>query len=103
MLTTRLNGMQMQRSGTDLLIYSIPQIIAFCSDFTPLSPGDIIATGTPEGGGHRRTPPRRPSTDQRLRPWIRARREVVEPVADRFEAHLREEATSSRAVRAIAC
>jgi 2-keto-4-pentenoate hydratase/2-oxohepta-3-ene-1,7-dioic acid hydratase in catechol pathway len=56
-LTTRLNGAQMQRSGTDLLIYSIPQIIAFCSDFTPLSPGDVIATGTPEGVGHRRTPP----------------------------------------------
>jgi 2-keto-4-pentenoate hydratase/2-oxohepta-3-ene-1,7-dioic acid hydratase in catechol pathway len=56
-LTTRLNGQEMQRSGTDLLIYSIPQIIAFCSDFTALSPGDIIATGTPEGVGHRRKPP----------------------------------------------
>jgi 2-keto-4-pentenoate hydratase/2-oxohepta-3-ene-1,7-dioic acid hydratase in catechol pathway len=56
-LTTRLNGSQMQRSGTDLLIYSIPQIIAFCSDFTELSPGDVIATGTPEGVGHRRNPP----------------------------------------------
>jgi 2-keto-4-pentenoate hydratase/2-oxohepta-3-ene-1,7-dioic acid hydratase in catechol pathway len=56
-LATRLNGIEMQRSGTDLLIYSIPQIIAFCSDFTPLSPGDVIATGTPEGVGHRRTPP----------------------------------------------
>jgi len=56
-LTTRLNGKEMQRSGTDLLIYSIPQIIAFCSDFTELSPGDVIATGTPEGVGHRRNPP----------------------------------------------
>jgi 2-keto-4-pentenoate hydratase/2-oxohepta-3-ene-1,7-dioic acid hydratase in catechol pathway len=56
-LMTRLNGTEMQRSGTDLLIYSIPQIIAFCSDFTTLSPGDVIATGTPEGVGHRRTPP----------------------------------------------
>jgi 2-keto-4-pentenoate hydratase/2-oxohepta-3-ene-1,7-dioic acid hydratase in catechol pathway len=55
-LMTRLNGQEMQRSGTDLLIYSIPQIIAFCSDFTPLSPGDVIATGTPEGVGHRRNP-----------------------------------------------
>ena len=55
-LMTRLNGQEMQRSGTDLLIYSIPQIISFCSDFTPLSPGDIIATGTPEGVGHRRNP-----------------------------------------------
>jgi 2-keto-4-pentenoate hydratase/2-oxohepta-3-ene-1,7-dioic acid hydratase in catechol pathway len=56
-LMTRLNGQEMQRSATDLLIYSIPQIISFCSDFTPLSPGDIIATGTPEGVGHRRNPP----------------------------------------------
>ena len=55
-LMTRLNGMEMQRSATDLLIYSVPHIIAFCSDFTPLSPGDVIATGTPEGVGHRRNP-----------------------------------------------
>ena len=56
-LMTRLNGKEVQHSGTELLIYSIPQIIAFCSDFTALSAGDIIATGTPEGVGHRRTPP----------------------------------------------
>jgi 2-keto-4-pentenoate hydratase/2-oxohepta-3-ene-1,7-dioic acid hydratase in catechol pathway len=56
-LTTRLNGKEMQRSGTDLLIYSVPQIIAFCSDFTELAPGDVIATGTPDGVGHRRNPP----------------------------------------------
>jgi 2-keto-4-pentenoate hydratase/2-oxohepta-3-ene-1,7-dioic acid hydratase in catechol pathway len=55
-LMTRLNGKEMQRSATDLLIYSVPHIIAFCSDFTPLSPGDVIATGTPEGVGHRRNP-----------------------------------------------
>jgi 2-keto-4-pentenoate hydratase/2-oxohepta-3-ene-1,7-dioic acid hydratase in catechol pathway len=56
-LTTRLNGQQVQHSGTDKLIYSIPQIVSFCSDFTALSPGDIIATGTPEGVGHGRKPP----------------------------------------------
>jgi 2-keto-4-pentenoate hydratase/2-oxohepta-3-ene-1,7-dioic acid hydratase in catechol pathway len=56
-LTTRLNGAEVQHSTTDLLIYAIPQIIAFCSDFTALSPGDIIATGTPEGVGHHRKPP----------------------------------------------
>ena len=33
------------------------QIVAFVSDFTPLSPGDVIATGTPEGVGMGRTPP----------------------------------------------
>ena len=56
-LMTRLNGKEMQHSGTQLLIYSIPQIIAFCSEFTELAPGDVIATGTPEGVGHRRNPP----------------------------------------------
>ena len=56
-LTTMLNGQQMQRSGTDQMIYSVPQIISFCSDFTYLHPGDIIATGTPEGVGQRRNPP----------------------------------------------
>jgi 2-keto-4-pentenoate hydratase/2-oxohepta-3-ene-1,7-dioic acid hydratase in catechol pathway len=56
-LVTRLNGNEMQRSGTDMLIHSVPAIVAFCSNFTELSPGDIIATGTPEGVGHRRTPP----------------------------------------------
>jgi 2-keto-4-pentenoate hydratase/2-oxohepta-3-ene-1,7-dioic acid hydratase in catechol pathway len=56
-LTTRLNGQQVQHATTDQLIYSIPQIIAFCSDFTALSPGDVIATGTPEGVGHSRKPP----------------------------------------------
>jgi 2-keto-4-pentenoate hydratase/2-oxohepta-3-ene-1,7-dioic acid hydratase in catechol pathway len=56
-LITRLNGQPVQHSGTDKLIYSIPQIVSFCSDFTALSPGDIIATGTPEGVGHGRKPP----------------------------------------------
>jgi 2-keto-4-pentenoate hydratase/2-oxohepta-3-ene-1,7-dioic acid hydratase in catechol pathway len=56
-LTTRLNGVEMQRSSTGLVIHSIPALIAFCSDFTTLSAGDVIATGTPEGVGHRRSPP----------------------------------------------
>ena len=56
-LMTRLNGKEVQHATTDQLIYSIQQIIAFCSDFTALSPGDIIATGTPEGVGHSRKPP----------------------------------------------
>src|SRR5206468_790738 len=55
-LATRLNRQEVQTSGTDPLIHSVPQIIAFCSDFTPLAPGDVIATGTPEGVGHRRNP-----------------------------------------------
>ena len=56
-LTTRLNGQEVQHSGTDQMIYSVNQIIAFCSQFTELHPGDVIATGTPEGVGHGRKPP----------------------------------------------
>jgi 2-keto-4-pentenoate hydratase/2-oxohepta-3-ene-1,7-dioic acid hydratase in catechol pathway len=56
-LVTRLNGQEVQKSATDLLIHSVLQIIAFCSDFTLLAAGDVIATGTPEGVGHRRNPP----------------------------------------------
>jgi 2-keto-4-pentenoate hydratase/2-oxohepta-3-ene-1,7-dioic acid hydratase in catechol pathway len=56
-LTTRLNGQQVQHSGTDQMIYSMQQIVSFCSQFTQLHPGDVIATGTPEGVGHGRKPP----------------------------------------------
>jgi 2-keto-4-pentenoate hydratase/2-oxohepta-3-ene-1,7-dioic acid hydratase in catechol pathway len=56
-LTTRLNGQVMQKSGTDILIHDVPAIVAFVSSFTALSPGDIIATGTPDGVGHSRNPP----------------------------------------------
>jgi 2-keto-4-pentenoate hydratase/2-oxohepta-3-ene-1,7-dioic acid hydratase in catechol pathway len=56
-LVTRLNGREMQRTTTALLIHSIPRILAQLSTWTPLSPGDVIATGTPGGVGSRREPP----------------------------------------------
>jgi 2-keto-4-pentenoate hydratase/2-oxohepta-3-ene-1,7-dioic acid hydratase in catechol pathway len=56
-LTTRLNGSVVQQAGTDTLIYDIPTIIAYLSQFTPLAPGDVIATGTPAGVGSGRRPP----------------------------------------------
>lgn len=56
-LITRVNGMEVQKSTTDLLIHTIPKIIAYLSAITPLLPGDYIATGTPEGIGCRREPP----------------------------------------------
>src|SRR2546430_5908490 len=56
-LVTRLNGQEVQKSSTDLLIHSVPQIIAFCSDFTPLAAGGVVATRTPGGGGAPRHPP----------------------------------------------
>jgi 2-keto-4-pentenoate hydratase/2-oxohepta-3-ene-1,7-dioic acid hydratase in catechol pathway len=56
-LTTRLNGMVMQKAPFADLIFSVPVIVAYISKFTPLYPGDVIATGTPGGVGDRREPP----------------------------------------------
>lgn len=56
-LVTRLNGQEVQRSTTDLLIHSIPALIAHISCFTELEPGDVIVTGTPGGVGFKRQPP----------------------------------------------
>jgi 2-keto-4-pentenoate hydratase/2-oxohepta-3-ene-1,7-dioic acid hydratase in catechol pathway len=56
-LVCRLNGREMQRTTTDLMIFPIPALIAFASTFTTLQPGDVIVTGTPGGVGLRRDPP----------------------------------------------
>jgi 2-keto-4-pentenoate hydratase/2-oxohepta-3-ene-1,7-dioic acid hydratase in catechol pathway len=56
-LSTRLNGVEIQHASTADMIHSVSAIVAYCSDFTALSAGDVIATGTPEGVGHRRSPP----------------------------------------------
>ena len=56
-LTTRLNGKVMQQAPISDLIFSVPLIVSYISKFTPLYPGDVIATGTPGGVGDRREPP----------------------------------------------
>jgi 2-keto-4-pentenoate hydratase/2-oxohepta-3-ene-1,7-dioic acid hydratase in catechol pathway len=40
-----------QDSNTSFLIYNVEKLIAWCSSFYTLHPGDIIMTGTPEGVG----------------------------------------------------
>ena len=56
-LQTRLNGEIVQDATIDQMIFDIPRQIEYCSSFTRLEPGDVIATGTPGGVGSRRTPP----------------------------------------------
>ena len=56
-LVTRLNGQEVQRATTDMLLHSIPRLIAYASTVAPLRPGDVIVTGTPGGVGAKRTPP----------------------------------------------
>lgn len=52
-----IDGEVMQRSSTDQLIFSVPEIISYVSTVITLVPGDLIATGTPSGVGAVRTPP----------------------------------------------
>lgn len=56
-LQTRLNGNVMQSAALSDLIFTIPVLLEYISRFTPLSPGDVIATGTPGGVGDKRSPP----------------------------------------------
>lgn len=54
---TRLNGELVQDQPVSDMIWDIPTVIAYCSTFTQLNPGDVIATGTPGGVGDKRNPP----------------------------------------------
>ncbi len=54
---TVLNGQELQRASTDMMIHSIARQIAYLSRIAPLETGDVIATGTPGGVGARREPP----------------------------------------------
>jgi 2-keto-4-pentenoate hydratase/2-oxohepta-3-ene-1,7-dioic acid hydratase in catechol pathway len=46
-----VNGRRVQVGNTSTMIFSVAEIIAYCSQFTVLEPGDIITTGTPPGVG----------------------------------------------------
>jgi 2-keto-4-pentenoate hydratase/2-oxohepta-3-ene-1,7-dioic acid hydratase in catechol pathway len=56
-ISARVNGATLQDSNTSKMIFKIPELIEFISASITLEPGDIIATGTPEGVGVFRTPP----------------------------------------------
>jgi 2-keto-4-pentenoate hydratase/2-oxohepta-3-ene-1,7-dioic acid hydratase in catechol pathway len=56
-LSTRVNGVKKQESNTGQMIFRIPRLIAELSNGMTLEPGDVIATGTPDGVGFARTPP----------------------------------------------
>lgn len=52
-----VNGKMMQDSNTNDLIFKIPFLIAYISQFMTLLPGDIVSTGTPFGVGLGLNPP----------------------------------------------
>ena len=55
---TRLNGEERQNDFTDNLMFPFRFLISYLSTFYRLKPGDIIATGTPNGSGARFDPPK---------------------------------------------
>jgi 2-keto-4-pentenoate hydratase/2-oxohepta-3-ene-1,7-dioic acid hydratase in catechol pathway len=56
-LMSRLNGVEQQHATIDDLCFDIPTLIEYCSTFTQLEAGDVIATGTTGGVGAYQTPP----------------------------------------------
>jgi len=56
-LKSRLNGVEQQHATIDDLCFGIPALIEYCSTFTQLEAGDVIATGTTGGVGAYQVPP----------------------------------------------
>jgi 2-keto-4-pentenoate hydratase/2-oxohepta-3-ene-1,7-dioic acid hydratase in catechol pathway len=56
-LTTRVNDEVMQKASVGDLIFDVPALISYISQFTPLAAGDLILTGTPGGVAAFREPP----------------------------------------------
>jgi 2,4-diketo-3-deoxy-L-fuconate hydrolase len=57
-LWLRVNGEQLQEACTSDLIFRVPTLVSYLSQFMTLLPGDVISTGTPQGVGLGLTPPR---------------------------------------------
>ena len=53
---TYLNGLRLQNDSTRNMLYPVATLISYISTFTPLSPGDVIITGSPGGVGYKRKP-----------------------------------------------
>jgi 2-keto-4-pentenoate hydratase/2-oxohepta-3-ene-1,7-dioic acid hydratase in catechol pathway len=60
-LQTRVNGETVQDASTADMIFPVGEILAYLSEVVILNPGDVIATGTPQGVGFTRTPRETPS------------------------------------------
>ena len=55
---TKVNGEIRQNANTSDMVFSVPYLVSYISQFMTLLPGDVIATGTPSGVGMGMSPPR---------------------------------------------
>ncbi|MFN8641607.1 MAG: fumarylacetoacetate hydrolase family protein [Candidatus Binatia bacterium] len=69
-LGCEIAGEVLQKSRTSDLVFSVPRLVAELSAILPLLPGDVIFTGTPEGVGATRKPPRFLQAGDVLHSWI---------------------------------
>jgi 2,4-diketo-3-deoxy-L-fuconate hydrolase len=53
----KVNGQFRQKSTTAQMIFDVPALVSYCSEFMTLLPGDVISTGTPAGVGLGMRPP----------------------------------------------
>lgn len=79
---TRLNDEVLQDQPISDMIWPVVTLINYISTFTPLSPGDVIVTGTPGGVGFKRTPPIWMSPGDVVEVSVGTVGTLVNPVAD---------------------
>jgi 2-keto-4-pentenoate hydratase/2-oxohepta-3-ene-1,7-dioic acid hydratase in catechol pathway len=53
-----VNNTRMQQGSTATMIFKIPELLAYVTEFMVLEPGDVVTTGTPPGVGSAKKPPR---------------------------------------------
>lgn len=56
-LSLTVNGELRQKGSTSTMIFSIPKLLAYVTEFMVLEPGDVVTTGTPPGVGSAMKPP----------------------------------------------
>lgn len=86
---TRVNGTTVQDGNTRDMIFGVGEVLSLLSQTMTLHPGDVLATGTPEGVGYVRTPP-----------WLLNAGDVVEVEIDRLGVLRTPIVTRERARRA---
>ena len=71
--------LRLQDGNTEHMIFGIAEIIAYIARFITLEPGDVIATGTPDGVGFARTPPRYMGNGDVMTVWVDGIGELTNP------------------------
>jgi acylpyruvate hydrolase len=80
-LTTTVNGTLMQSSSTSDLVFGVPRLIEYFSQFYAFRPGDLITTGSPPGVGFGRKPPVFLRAGDTVDVWIERIGTLSNPVA----------------------